>query len=74
MRHTAVGLNFLDVYHRSGLYPWAVERDLVPGSEAAGVVEATGPGVRTSRPATGSPTRCRSAPTPRFAPSPPTGW
>ncbi|HET9069542.1 MAG TPA: quinone oxidoreductase [Amaricoccus sp.] len=45
VRHTAVGLNFLDVYHRSGLYPWPVERDLVPGSEAAGVVEAVGPGV-----------------------------
>lgn len=45
VRHTAVGLNFIDVYHRSGLYPWAVERDLVPGSEAAGVVEAVGPGV-----------------------------
>ena len=28
VRHTAVGLNFLDVYHRSGLYPWAVEQDL----------------------------------------------
>ena len=40
-----MGLNFLDVYHRSGLYPWAVERDLVPGSEAAGVVEAVGAGV-----------------------------
>ena len=26
----AVGVNFIDVYHRSGLYPWAVERDLVP--------------------------------------------
>lgn len=45
VRHTAVGLNFIDVYHRSGLYPWAVARDLVPGSEAAGVVEAVGPGV-----------------------------
>lgn len=45
VRHTAIGLNFLDVYHRSGLYPWPVDRDLVPGSEAAGVVEATGPGV-----------------------------
>lgn len=47
VRHTAVGLNYLDTYHRSGLYPWPVERDLVPGSEAAGVVEATGPGVTT---------------------------
>jgi NADPH:quinone reductase len=45
VRHSAIGLNFLDVYHRSGLYPWQVERDLVPGSEAAGVVEALGPGV-----------------------------
>lgn len=43
VRHT--GLNFLDVYHRSGLYPWAVARDLVPGSEAAGTVEAVGEGV-----------------------------
>lgn len=45
VRHTAVGLNFIDVYHRSGLYPWPVERDLVPGSEGAGVVEAVGPDV-----------------------------
>lgn len=45
IRQTAVGLNFLDVYHRSGLYPWPVERDLVPGSEGAGVVEAVGQGV-----------------------------
>lgn len=45
VRHTAIGLNFLDVYHRSGLYPWAVDRDLVPGSEAAGIVEAVGAGV-----------------------------
>ena len=50
VRHTAIGLNFIDVYHRSGLYPWAVERDLVPGSEAAGVVEALGPGVTGLRP------------------------
>lgn len=45
VRQTAVGLNFIDIYHRSGLYPWPVERDLVPGSEGAGVVEAIGPGV-----------------------------
>ena len=50
VRHTAIGLNFLDVYHRSGLYPWAVERDLVPGSEAAGVVEAVGAGVEDVKP------------------------
>ncbi|MBB1499544.1 alcohol dehydrogenase catalytic domain-containing protein [Paracoccus sp. MC1862] len=50
VRHTAVGLNFLDVYHRSGLYPWAVERDLIPGSEAAGRVVAVGDGVEDVRP------------------------
>ncbi|ETX27811.1 quinone oxidoreductase family protein [Roseivivax isoporae] len=45
VRHEAVGLNFLDIYHRTGLYPWETPRDLVLGSEAAGVVEAVGAGV-----------------------------
>jgi NADPH2:quinone reductase len=45
IRHTAIGLNFLDIYHRSGTYPWPVERDLVVGSEGAGIVEAVGDGV-----------------------------
>ncbi|GIX12828.1 MAG: quinone oxidoreductase [Paracoccaceae bacterium] len=45
VRHTAIGVNFIDVYFRSGLYPWPVERDLILGSEAAGVVEAVGPEV-----------------------------
>ena len=43
MRNTAVGLNFIDVYHRKGVYPIALPAGL--GSEAAGVVEAVGPGV-----------------------------
>lgn len=43
VRVTAVGLNFIEVYQRSGLYP--VELPAVPGSEAAGVVEAVGSGV-----------------------------
>jgi NADPH:quinone reductase len=43
VRHTAVGLNFIDTYHRTGLYPQTLP--LVLGSEAAGVVEAVGPGV-----------------------------
>src|SRR6478736_6324731 len=43
VRHTAVGVNFLDTYHRSGLYPIPLPSGL--GSEAAGVVEAVGPGV-----------------------------
>jgi NADPH2:quinone reductase len=45
LRHTAIGLNYLDTYYRAGLYPWANPSDLVLGSEAAGVVEALGPGV-----------------------------
>jgi NADPH2:quinone reductase len=40
VRHEAVGLNFIDTYHRSGLYP--VELPATLGSEAAGVVEAVG--------------------------------
>ena len=45
MRHTAIGLNFLDIYIRSGLYPWPVESDFVLGAEGAGIVEAVGEGV-----------------------------
>ncbi|AKU94651.1 Quinone oxidoreductase [Labilithrix luteola] len=44
VRHTAIGLNFIDTYHRSGLYPVALPSGL--GSEAAGIVEDLGPGVR----------------------------
>lgn len=43
VRHEAVGLNFIDTYHRSGLYPLPLPSGL--GNEAAGVVEAVGPGV-----------------------------
>jgi len=43
MRNTAVGLNFIDTYHRSGLYPVPLPSGL--GGEAAGVVEAVGDGV-----------------------------
>ena len=41
--HDAVGLNFIDTYHRSGLYP--IQLPATIGSEGAGRVEATGPGV-----------------------------
>ncbi len=44
IRHEAVGVNFIDVYMRSGLYP-IKEWPTVIGSEGAGVVEAVGPGV-----------------------------
>lgn len=43
VRHTAIGLNYIDTYHRSGLYPVALPSGL--GLEAAGVVEAVGAGV-----------------------------
>jgi NADPH2:quinone reductase len=43
VRHVAIGLNFIDTYHRSGLYPLAFPACL--GLEAAGVVESVGAGV-----------------------------
>jgi NADPH2:quinone reductase len=43
IRHKAVGLNYIDTYHRSGLYPMPLPSGI--GLEAAGVVEAVGPGV-----------------------------
>ena len=46
VRHTAVGVNYIDVYHRTGLYP-VPGLPAVLGVEAAGVVEAIGPGVTT---------------------------
>src|ERR1700760_256557 len=39
----AVGLNFIDVYYRQGAYPWPSD-PLIPGGEAAGIVEAVGSG------------------------------
>ena len=43
VRHHAVGVNFIDIYHRSGLYPLPLPSGI--GMEGAGVVEAVGPGV-----------------------------
>jgi len=43
LRHKAVGLNYIDTYHRTGLYPLPMPSGI--GLEAAGVVEAVGPGV-----------------------------
>jgi NADPH2:quinone reductase len=43
VRHTAVGLNYIDTYHRSGLYKLPLPSGI--GVEGAGVVEAVGPGV-----------------------------
>lgn len=44
VRQLAIGVNFIDVYFRSGLYPWPPGL-MVPGAEAAGVVEDVGAGV-----------------------------
>ena len=43
VRHTAIGVNFIDTYFRSGLYP--APAPFSPGNEAAGVIEAVGTGV-----------------------------
>lgn len=49
LRQTAVGLNFIDVYHRTGLYPPA-SLPAIPGMEGVGVVEAVGEGVSNVKP------------------------
>ncbi|HEX3169278.1 MAG TPA: alcohol dehydrogenase catalytic domain-containing protein, partial [Burkholderiales bacterium] len=48
VRHTAIGVNYIDTYHRSGLYKLALPSGL--GTEGAGIVEAIGPGVTDVRP------------------------
>jgi len=48
VRHHACGLNYIDVYHRSGLYPLTMPSGI--GQEGAGVVEAVGPGVTQVKP------------------------
>ena len=47
IRHHAIGVNFIDVYVRSGLYPMPLP--VVPGQEGAGVIEAVGAGVEHLR-------------------------
>ena len=44
IRNTAIGLNFIDTYHRKGLYP--LNTPFTPGVEGAGIVEALGKGVQ----------------------------
>ena len=45
IRHTAIGVNFIDVYFRTGLYPSPSGMPFIPGSEGAGVVAKVGDGV-----------------------------
>ena len=44
IRHTAIGVNFVDTYQRSGLYPMQLPQ--TAGNEGAGILEAVGPGVK----------------------------
>ena len=48
LRHTAIGVNYIDTYYRSGLYP--AELPLIPGDQASGIIEAVGAGVSEFRP------------------------
>lgn len=50
MRNEAIGLNFIDVYFRTGLYPSPGGLPLIPGNEGAGVVLSVGPGVTDVKP------------------------
>jgi NADPH:quinone reductase len=48
LKQTAVGLNYIDIYHRTGLYPQPLP--FVPGMEAAGIVESVGSDVTNLKP------------------------
>lgn len=50
LRHTAIGVNFLDIYFRKGVYPAPGGLPLIPGGEGAGVVLSVGPDVTELRP------------------------
>src|SRR5437867_2139259 len=78
VRHKAIGINFIDTYHRSGLYPLPSLPHGI-GSEAAGVVEAVGEGVTVVKPgdrvayagvAPGSYAEARLVPADRLVPLP----
>ena len=43
--HETIGINFIDIYIRTGAYPWPVDKDLILGSEGAGIITAVGEGV-----------------------------
>ena len=40
IKNESIGVNFIDIYFRKGLYPWPQENNLVLGSEGAGTIEA----------------------------------
>ena len=45
IKNHSIGVNFIDIYFRKGLYPWPQENNLVLGSEGAGIIEAVGDNV-----------------------------
>ena len=45
IEHQAIGINFIDIYIRTGAYPWPVDENLILGSEGAGIVTIVGEGV-----------------------------
>ena len=63
VRHHYVGVNFIDIYHRRGMYKLSLPSGL--GSEAAGVVEAVGPGVSELR--VGDRVACATGPVGAYA-------
>ncbi len=50
LRHTAIGINFIDTYFRNGLYPSPVGLPFTPGAEAAGIIESVGEGITEFEP------------------------
>ncbi len=79
IRHSAIGVNFIDVYERTGLYPLPLPATL--GREAAGVVEEVGRGVKSvavgdrvayAAPFSGSYVEVRNMPADRLVKLPPT--
>lgn len=63
LRHTAIAVNYIDTYYRSGLYP--AELPLIPGDTAAGLVEAVGAEVKDFKP--GDRAACASVPLGAYA-------
>jgi len=46
IKNESIGINFIDIYIRKGIYPWPVEKDLVLGCEGAGIIESIGSNVK----------------------------
>jgi NADPH2:quinone reductase len=49
IKNHSIGVNFIDIYFRKGLYPWPQENNLILGSEGAGIIEAVGSDVPNLR-------------------------